>query len=286
MDYEISVLTLMGISILSALSLNLITGFCGQISLGHAAFLGIGAYTSTILSQAGIPFFISLIAAILLSGFFGVIVGFFSLRVRHDFLAITTMGVGFVFIGVIRQQDYLGGEMGISGIPDSGMGKLGYLLFIFLFVIILIALSLYLKHSWMGFAFDTIADDEDTSTLLGIDVARYKLIAFALGTSFAGLAGALYAHNVLFIDPESFNFIESVTILCMVVIGGIGSVWGVVVASAFLSSMTLWFQFLDDYKLLVYGSLLFFVMRFSPNGLSGFIESIVHRINKKEYAKS
>ncbi len=282
MEYEVSVLTLMGISIISALSLNLITGFCGQISLGHAAFLGIGAYTSALLTKGGFPFFPSLLCGMLIAGISGFIVGFLSLRVRHDFLAITTMGVGFVFLGVIRQQDFFGGEMGISGIPDAGMSKIGYLFFILTAVGLLASFSLYLKRSWMGYTFDTIADDEDTSNLMGIDVARYKLIAFAFGTAFAGLAGGLYAHNIQFIDPESFNFIESITILSMVVIGGIGSVWGVMLSSAVLSTMTLWFQFMDDYKLLIYGSLLFLVMRFNSQGLSGIVENLIQRNRKTE----
>jgi branched-chain amino acid transport system permease protein len=132
----------------------------------------------------------------------------------------------------------------------------------------------YLKRSWMGFTFDTIASDEDTSRLLGIDTARYKLTAFALGTGIAGVAGALYAHNVKFIAADSFGFIESITVLSMVVIGGIGSVPGVIVAAILLSMLPQWFQFIDDYKLLLYGGLLFAVMRFSPDGLAGLYRRI------------
>ena len=130
MAYEISLLIVMGISITAGLSLNLITGFCGQISLGHAAFMGIGAYTSALMTKNGFPFFPSLAAGMLLAGIAGFFVGLSSLRVRHDFLAITTMGVGFLFIGLVRQQDALGGEMGISGIPDPGLGKIGFLLLV------------------------------------------------------------------------------------------------------------------------------------------------------------
>ena len=117
MNYEISLLTTIGISVMFALSLNLITGFCGQISLGHSAFLGVGAYTSAMLTQAGLPFLLTLPVSMLLAGLLGVLVGMASLRVRADFLAITTMGVGFLFIGVVRQQEWLGGEMGLSGFP-------------------------------------------------------------------------------------------------------------------------------------------------------------------------
>ena len=282
MEYEITLLTIMGISAIGALSLNLILGFCGQISLGHAAFIGIGAYTSAMMTKSGVPFFAALPSAMLVSGIIGTIVGFASLRVRHDFLAITTMGISFLFTGIVRKQDALGGEMGISMIPDPGFGQIGFLLLVLAFVAVLILFSLYLKRSWMGFTFDAVADDEDTAGLLGINVAGYKLIAFAMGTAFAGLAGVLYAHQVKFIDPESFGFIESINVLSMVVIGGTGSVWGVLTAAVVLSIFPLWFQFFDDYKLLVNGGLLCAVMLFSPRGLSGIVETIWSRYFSRE----
>ena len=272
MGYEISLLTIMGISIIGSLSLNLITGFCGQVSLGHVAFVGIGAYTASLLTKAGTPFFAALVAGMLLAGVFGIIVGLASLRVRHDFLAITTMGVNFVFLGVVRQQEWLGGELGVSSIPDPGFGKLGFLVVVFGGVVLVVLLSVQIRRSWMGYAFEAIAGDEDTARMLGLDVSRYKLIAFALGTALAGLAGGLYAHHVRFIYPDSFAFVESITLLAMVVVGGNGSIWGGMLASALLSVLPQWFQFIDDYKLLLYGSLLFVVMRFSPGGLAGLLQ--------------
>jgi len=272
MGYEISLLTAMLISIIGSLSLNLITGFCGQVSLGHVAFVGIGAYTASLLTKATTPFFVALVAGMLLAGIFGVFVGLASLRVRHDFLAITTMGVNFVFLGVVRQQDWLGGELGVSSIPDPGLGKLGFLALVFGCVVLVVLLSMQIRRSWMGYVFEAISGDEDTARMLGLDVSRYKLIAFALGTSLAGLAGGLYAHHVRFIYPDSFAFVESITILAMVVVGGNGSIWGVMLASALLSLLPQWFQFIDDYKLLLYGGLLFAVMRFSPGGLAGFAQ--------------
>lgn len=269
MAYQISLLTIIGISVIWALSLNIITGFCGQISLGHAAFYGAGAYCAALLGQAGAPFALALVGGGLLAGAVGVVVGFASLRVRHDFLAITTMGVGFLFLGIVRQQDALGGEMGISGIPASGLDKPGYMLLVLLLAALTAAFSIYLRRSWLGFAFAAVADDEDTANLVGIDVARFKVAAFAIGTALAGIAGGLYAYDVRFIDPDSFGFIESVTVLAMVVVGGIGSVWGVIVAAAVLSVLPLLVQFISDYKLLLYGGLLFAVMLFSPGGLAG-----------------
>lgn len=274
MGYEISLLTSMGISVLFALSLNLITGFCGQISLGHAAFLGIGAYTSALLCKAGMPFLATLPLAMLLAGLIGVIVGLASLRVRADFLAITTMGVGFLFVGVVRQQTWLGGELGLSAIPESGLSKTAFMLLTLALCVATAAFCIYIKKSWMGRVFNGIAEDEDTMRVLGIDVPRYKLAAFAIGTALAGLAGALYAQHFKFIGPDSFGFIESITVLSMVVVGGIGSVAGVAFGAAILSALPAWFQFIGDYKLLVYGGLLFLMMRFSPGGAAGIVKRL------------
>jgi branched-chain amino acid transport system permease protein len=271
MAYQLTLLTVMGIAVIWALSLNLITGFCGQISLGHAAFYGTGAYAATLFAKAGLPFALALGAGGVIAGALGIVVGLASLRVRHDFLAITTMGVGFLFLGIVRQQDLLGGELGLSGIPDPGLGKLGYTLVVLAVAGAVALFSLYLERSWMGFAFAAIADDEDTARVIGLDVARFKIAAFALGTAIAGVAGGLYAHHVRFIDPDSFGFVESITVLSMVVIGGIGSVWGVALAAAVLAVLPLWFQVIADYKLLLYGGLLFAVMRFSPGGLAGLV---------------
>ena len=278
MAYEISLLTLVGIMVLFALSLNLITGFCGQISLGHAAFYGAGAYGAAMLTKAGVPFALALPAGALVAGALGMLVGVASLRVRHDFLAITTMGVGFLFLGIVRQQDALGGELGISAIPDPGLGKLGYMALCLALAAALALFSAYVKRSWMGTAFEAIADDEDTARVLGVEVARYKLVAFALGTAFAGLAGGLYAHFYKFIDPESFGFIESITVLSMVVVGGIGSIWGVIVAAVVLTLLPQVFQVIDQYKLLLYGGLLFGVMLFGSGGLAGLARAVADRL--------
>ena len=280
MSYEISLLTTMGISVIFALSLNLITGFCGQISLGHAAFLGIGAYTAALLGKAGMPFLATLVPAMLLAGAVGALVGLTSLRVRADFLAITTMGVGFLFVGIVRQQDALGGELGVSAIPDHGLGRVGFLALTLGLCVVVAALCLYIRRAWMGRVFNGIAEDEDTMRVLGIDVPRYKLVAFALGTALAGLAGALYAYHLQFIGPDSFGFIESITVLSMVVFGGIGSVTGVVIAAALLSALPAWFQIIGDYKLLVYGALLFLMMRFSPGGMAALTRRFFNPVSR------
>ncbi len=275
--YEISLATVIGINIILAVSLNLISGYCGQISLGHAAFYGIGAYCVALLSKIGWPVYLTLTAGFFLAGVFGVIIGLTSLRVREDFLAIVTMGVAFLFVGIVRQQEFLGGEMGISGIPSHGMSKIAYFGLVLFFVILCIVFSWHVKRSWMGFAFDTVADDEETARMMGLDVKAYKLTAFAMGTAMAGLAGGLYAYYTRFIVPETFGFIQSVTILSMVAVGGIGSIPGVIVSTIILVLMPELFRFVNDYKLLLYGVLLFSVMRFAPEGLSGIFRQMIKK---------
>lgn len=283
--YEISLATIVGINIILALGLNMITGFCGQISLGHAAFYGVGAYTSALLAKAGTPLPLALAAGMVSAGLVGLVVGLTSLRVRHDFLAITTMGVGFLFLGIVRQQEILGGELGISGIPSAGLGKTGYLVLVLALAVLAAAFSLWIKRSWMGFAFDAVADDEDTARVMTVDVGAYKLAAFAMGTAMAGVAGGLYTYFARFLMPDDFGFITSITVLSMVSVGGIGSVPGVIVATIILTLMPEFFRFISDYKLLVYGTLLFAVMRFAPEGLAGMARNLVGYIKPKARLK-
>jgi branched-chain amino acid transport system permease protein len=280
--YQISLLTTLGVAIVMALSLNLITGFCGQISLGHAAFQGIGAYTAAMLTKAGADFATATVAGMLLAAATGFLVGLTSLRVREDFLAITTMGVAFLFVGIVNQQPWLGAEEGIANIPDPGLGATGFMVLALVLAALVAVFSLYVRRTWLGAAFGSIADDEDTARVVGIDVARFKLAAFVMGTGFAGLAGSIYAHQVKIIQATDFGFIPSITVLSIVVFGGIGSIPGVIVAAILLTMLPLWFQFIGDYKLLFYGGLLFLMMRFAPNGLAGLIRSGVSAIRRRQ----
>lgn len=280
--YEVSLATVVCINVILAVGLNLISGYCGQISLGHAAFYGIGAYTAALMAKAGLPGPLNLIAAMAVAGAAGVMVGMASLRVREDFLAITTMGVGFLFLGIVRQQEsLLGGELGISAIPAFGLGKMQYFLMTLILAALTALFSLYIKRSWMGFAFEAVADDEDTARILSVDVPAYKLSAFALGTALAGLAGGLYCYFARFIVPDDFGFITSISVLSMVAVGGIGSVTGVIVGAALLTLMPEFFRFISDYKLFVYGTLLFVVMRFAPEGLAGLFRLVARRVARQ-----
>jgi len=276
--YVTSVLAVIGINVMLAISLNMITGFCGQFSLGHAAFYGAGAYGAAFFAAAGSSVPLSLLVGIVVASLLGLIVGFASLRLRHDFLAVTTIGVSFLFVGFVRKQSWLGAEMGISKIPPSGLGPEGNTLLIVACAVVAIALSLYISRSWMGFGLRAVGDDEDTARTVGIPVARYKLVAFTLGTGIAGLAGGLYSYFTQFIVPDSFGFIVSVALMAMVVIGGTGSTLGVVAAAIILTLLPEMFRFVNEYRLLIFGGLLVLVMRFAPDGLAGLGRAIVAKV--------
>lgn len=268
MDYYLSVATFAALNVVLAVGLNLITGFCGQVSLGHAAFYGIGAYSAAMLSVAGWPFAAALAAGALLAGALGIVAGFAALRVREDFLAIVTMGLGFVFVGTARKLEWLGGEMGISRIP-SPLSKGGYAWLAIAAACLLIVFSLHVRRSWMGRAFGAVAQNELQAQTIGIDVPMYKIAAFFMGTAAAGFAGGVYAHVTQLIVPDAFGFVVSISVLAMVAIGGVGSTLGAATGAVLLTLMPEMFRAVNDYKLLVYGALLLLVMRFGPKGLAG-----------------
>ena len=269
--YIASLVSVVGINLILALGLNIITGFCGQVSLGHAAFYGVGAYTAAYLAKLGAPLPVTLLAGMVLAGAVGLVVGLTSLRVRQDFLAVTTMGIGFVVLGFVRTQKWLGGELGISGIPGPGLDAVSYALLIVVFAAAVVGFSLWIKRSWMGFTFDAVADDEDAARTVGVNVAAYKLTAFGIGTALAGLAGGLYVYFARIILPDTFDFVQSIAVLTMVVIGGTGSVWGVFTATIALTLLPELSRSAADYRLLIFGALLMLVMRFSPGGLAGLM---------------
>jgi branched-chain amino acid transport system permease protein len=278
--YEISIVSVVGINVILAVSLNMISGFCGQISLGHGAFFGAGAYAAA-LAMVGVgSVALAICVAVVTASLLGIVVGFASLRVRTDFLAVTTIGVNFLFIGFVRKQAWLGGEMGISNVPATGLGAAGNMIMILLFACATIGLSFYIGRSWMGFAFRAVGEDEGAAATLGINSGAYKLAAFGIGTALAGLAGALYTFFTQFITADAFDFIFSVMLMAMVVIGGIGSTWGVVVAAVALTLLPEAIRFVNDYRLLVFGGLLVLVIRVAPGGLAAMTRSALLRVTR------
>ena len=275
MDYVAVVGTTVGIYAMLALSLNLILGEAGQPSIGHAAFLGIGAYTAAILNtRYGVPFWLDAPLAALAAGLVGTILGAISLRLRADFLAVATIGINFVVVALFQYIDFFGGALGIGGIEmpvlmGRALGTLDFFLLTWVVVALVILLLRHLQSSWIGVGLRAIRDSEAAAAACGVPVARYKVMAFAIATFLAGLAGSFYAHFMTFISPSDFQFIESVTVLAMVVLGGRGSIPGVLLGAVLLGVAPEIFRPLADYRLLVYGTILVLVMRLEPAGLLG-----------------
>src|SRR4030043_1079988 len=273
--YLITILITIVIYAILAHSLNIITGHAGQISLGHAAFFGIGAYTAAMLyTGAGLPFWISVPLAALVAGIVGAILGIPCLRVRDDFLAITTMGINFVVEAVFLYIPFFGGAMGVGGINLPGwfgreMSKTEYLFLILVVLGLIYLLDFLLSRSWIGLAWDSIREDETAAEAMGVDVVRFKVIAFILGSALAGLAGGFYAHFLTFIMPQNFGFGPSIVVLSIVVFGGIGSRWGPIVGAVILGILPEVSRPIMEYRTLIYGILLLGMMRFQPGGLLG-----------------
>jgi len=274
-SYTITILITLAIYAMLAHSLNVITGHAGQISLGHAAFFGIGAYTSALLhTEAGFPFWLDVPAAAVVAGIVGAVLGIPCLRVRDDFLAITTMGINFVIEAVFLYIPFFGGAMGIGSINlprwfGREMTKPEYLVLIILVFLLLLLLDRRLGRSWIGLAWSAVREDEQAAQTMGVDVVRFKVMAFVLGSGIAGLAGGFYAHFLTFIMPQNFGFGQSIFILSMVVFGGIGTRWGPVVGAVILGLLPEIFRPIMDYRTFLYGVLLLAMMRFQPGGLLG-----------------
>lgn len=273
--YLITVLITIGIYIILALSLNTITGYAGQISLGHAAFMGIGAYTSALLyTKAGLSFWPAFVLAGLAAGLVGALLAIPCLRVREDFLAITTMGINFVIEAVFLYIPFFGAGMGIGGIDPPTLlgkeiGKSGFLVLVLLVILLTIAADRWLARSWLGLGWAAIREDEQAAGAMGIDVVRFKVLAFAFGSAGAGLAGSLYAHFLTFIMPVNFSFAQSMVILSMVVFGGIGTLRGPIVGAIVLGALPEISRPAMEYRTLLYGILLLLLMRFQPDGILG-----------------
>lgn len=273
--YLITVLITIVIYAMLAHSLNIITGHAGQISLGHAAFFGIGAYTSAMLyTEAGFPFWISVPLAAVVAGIVGALLGIPCLRVRDDFLAITTMGINFVVEAIFLYIPFFGGAMGIGGINlpkwfGREVTKPEYFILILIVFFLLLLLDRRMGRSWIGLAWSSIREDEQAAGAMGVDVIRFKVLAFILGSAIAGLAGGFYAHFLTFIMPQNFGFGQSIVILSMVVFGGIGTPWGPIVGAVILGILPEISRPVMEYRILIYGVLLLGMMRFQPGGLLG-----------------
>lgn len=281
-DYLLHIMVISGINIVLVLSLNLIAGFTGQVSLGHAAFFGIGAYTSALLALSGLSVTVSFILAGIISAVCGLVIGYPVLRLRGHYFAIATLGFGEIVHLILNNWvDVTRGPMGLSGIPkpdqigfvDFSL-KIDYYYLTLIFVMALIYLSSNIKHSKMGRALLAIRTDEITASSMGINVAYYKTTAFVWSAAIAGMAGSAYAHYVLFLSPETFKLSTSINILLMLLIGGMGSILGAVLGGLFITVLSEYLRAFAEYQMLIYGVLIIIVVIFAPKGLSGILERI------------
>ena len=275
-SYYNSILCLAGINAILAVSLNLVNGITGQFSLGHAGFMAIGAYASACLSVYAFPglpgqlaFVLAMAGGAALAGLAGYLVGLPSLRLRGDYLAIVTLGFGEIIRVAILNMDFLGGARGFIGIPAEASP------FWVIFILLLCMLGcVRLMQSTHGRAWLAIREDEVAAEAMGVDTTRYKVLAFSISAAGAGTAGALFAHLQAFINPGSFDFMKSVDIVIMVVLGGMGSMSGSVLAALALTLLPEALRPLAqltgvDLRMVIYSLALILMMIWRPGGLMG-----------------
>ena len=285
-EYWLAQLTFVMIYSIAGLGLMLLAGFTGLFSLGHAAFLGVGAYTQAVMTNAGLPFPVALAAAAALSAAVGFVVGLPALRVKGIYLGMATLSFGFIVEEVMaRWESVTGGNAGMHIKPPNmfGWSLNSGIEFYFLCLVITIIATLgilNLLRSPTGRAFVAIRDSEISAQSMGIHLAHYKTLSFAISAALAGVAGALYAHKLQFISPEQFNILQSIDLLLMIVIGGLGSVHGAFLGAIFLITMPQLIAMVKDYlpaaigqapglQGLVYGVVLVAFVLFEPMGLYG-----------------
>ena len=289
-DYFISVANLIGISVIGAVGLNILTGFAGQISIGHGAFVGIGAYTSALLvTHLNIPFWVSMPLAGLFTACVGLVFGLPSLRVKGLYLAIATLAAQVIINFILISWSDL--TKGTSGLPVDSPEAFGFVFdsdFSYYFLIIFFAAQAVifaknLQRTKVGRAFMAIRDNDLAAELIGINLFRYKLLAFFISSFYAGVAGALWAHYVTLITPEHFTIVESINYLAMIIIGGIGSVLGAVFGAFFMVLMPEVLRLLSDslagifpgignifsaLKDVIFGLIIILFLIYEPQGLN------------------
>jgi branched-chain amino acid transport system permease protein len=274
--YVLHLSILAGIYIILAVSINLIIGYAGQVSLGHAAFYGIGAYASALVSMYWhFPFPAAALAALLVAGLCGFALGLPTLRLKEDYLAIVTLGFGVIVDLVFLNLEITGGPDGLPGIPSPRFFGLNfrepwmYLMLVVVTVLLVLGATYRLVDSYHGRALRAIRDHETTAQVMGINTPAYKIVIFTLAAALAGLAGSLYAHYITFINPESFGLHTSILILAMVVLGGMGSIMGSVLGAVILTILPELLRQTHGYQDLIYGGLLVGLLIWRPEGIMG-----------------
>lgn len=295
-DYPLHLVNISGIWIILALSVGLLQGYVGEISMGHAAFFGIGAYTSALLAmKGGVPFWLSLPISALVTMAFGFLIGLVSLRLRGPYFAICTLGFGEIIrLIFVNWRELSGGPDGITGIPAPNPIPLplgGALTFdskeanyylIYGLVLLTVLVMYRLIHSRTGKAFMALREDSLYAECIGINVMQYKRLAFMVSTFFAGIGGCLYAHYEHFISPYSFTIGQSFDLVIMVIVGGMGTIAGPIIGAILLTLLPELLHAIKDYRMVFYGLILMLVIIYFPHGLVGVWQGVRNRLWKAD----
>lgn len=261
--------------IVLALSLNLVLGLAGQLSIGHAAFYALGAYTTAILTVSlKMPFWVGLISGAVVAGCFGFLLGMPTLRLKGDYLAIVTIGFSEILrLVLINWTSLTRGPAGIPGIPSPSLfgyvikTNTGYYYIILAMVLLTVFVSRRVVDSRLGRGLSAVKDDEIAAEATGVNPANLKILAFVMGAVIAGMAGGFFASFVHYVNPDNFTYMESVVILTMVVLGGVGSIPGVIVGAAVLAILPEALRDISTYRYAIYGILLVMMMIVRPQGM-------------------
>ena len=287
MEYLLHILILIGIYVILSVSLNLIAGYTGLLSIAHAAFYGVGAYVAALMAlKLHSPFLINIVCAVILSGLLGALVGIPSLRIRDDYFVIATFAFQVITFSVLNNWvAFTGGPMGLPGIPHPTIfglkisSHLGFLFLVGFFCVITLWIIHWIVESPFGRVLKAIREDEVFTQAAGKNVAAYKVLVFVIGAGIAGIAGVMYAYYISFIDPTSFTVMESIFIISIVIIGGAGSRWGPVVGAVVLVMLPEMLRFLGlpssvaaNIRQILYGGLLVAFMMWRPQGFLGEYE--------------
>ena len=280
-SYYNNMLITMCINIMLAVSLHIVIGITGQFSIGHAGFLAVGAYVSAIFTMnLGMPFPVAILAGAIGATIAGLIVGIPTLRLKGDYLAIATLGFAEIIRIVFLNTEYVGGA---AGMPVTYTMNWAYAFFGVVITIVVISNFTNSRH---GRACIAIREDEIAADAMGINITFYKVIAFAIGAFFAGVAGAMYAHNFYYLEPKTFGFLKSFDILIFVVLGGLGSLSGSVLAAIFLTIVSGYLADFPETRMIIYSLVLIIVMLYRPTGLMGTKEiTDLFKFGKKGGAK-
>jgi branched-chain amino acid transport system permease protein len=278
-DYALRILDMILIWSLLAIGQNVITGFCGQLSIGHAAFYGLGAYTSALLTiRMDVPFPLALLMAGATATLLGIAVGFPAIRVGGDYFFIVTIGMSaIVQLVFLNFTELTNGPMGIPAIPPAQIFTItlvansDYYYLLLGLVAIVSWMTWQIMRSDIGRAFRAIREDETAARAMGVNVTYYKVLAFSIGAFYAGMAGSVLAHFLGFVGPQGFTPDESLLVFEMVILGGLGSIAGSIIGAALLVGSTELIRGLIDYRLYIGGFLLIVLMRWRPQGLIGTV---------------